>query len=82
MAYSQIETRGQFVRLLGLGASSRDLTRRWEKNPTDVGAQRPGAVSLRRMLYLVVWQMTGILYIYPISMKSTGTEGTSFRATS
>ena len=63
MAYSQIETRGQFVRLLGLGASGRNLTRRWEKNPTDAGAQRPGAVSLRRMLYLVVWQMTGILYI-------------------
>ena len=63
MAYSQIETRGQFVRLLGLGASGRNLTRRWEKNPTDAGAQRPGAVSLRRMLYLVVWQMTGVLYI-------------------
>ena len=63
MAYSQIETRGQFVRLLGLGASGRNLTRRWEKNPTDAGAQRPGVVSLRRMLYLVVWQMTGILYI-------------------
>ena len=54
MAYSQIETHAQFVLLLGLGASSRDLTRRWEKNPTDAGAQRPGAVSLRRMLYLVV----------------------------
>ena len=63
MAYSQIETRGQFVRLLGLGASGRNLTRRWEKNPTDAGAQRPGVVSLRRMLYLVVWQMTGVLYI-------------------
>ena len=63
MAYSQIETRGQFVRLLGLGESGRNLTRRWEKNPTDAGAQRPGVVSLRRMLYLVVWQMTGVLYI-------------------
>ena len=63
MAYSQIETRGQFVRLLGLGASGRNLTRRWEKNPTDAGAQRPGVVSLRRMLYLVVWQMTEVLYI-------------------
>ena len=63
MAYSQIETRGQFVRLLGLGASGRNLTRRGEKNPTDAGAQRPGVVSLRRMLYLVVWQMTGVLYI-------------------
>ena len=63
MAYSQIETRGQFVRLLGLGASGRNLTRRWEKNPTDAGAQRPGVVSLRRMLYLVVWQMAGVLYI-------------------
>ena len=63
MAYSQIETRGQFVRLLGLGASGRNLTRRWEKNLTDAGAQRPGVVSLRRMLYLVVWQMTGVLYI-------------------
>ena len=63
MAYSQIETRGQFVRLLGLGASGRNLTRRWEKNPTDAGAQRPGVVSLRRMLYLVVWQMTAVLYI-------------------
>ena len=63
MAYSQIETRGQCVRLLGLGASGRNLTRRWEKNPTDAGAQRPGVVSLRRMLYLVVWQMTEVLYI-------------------
>ena len=63
MAYSQIETRGQFVRLLGLGTDSRNLTRRWEKNPTDALAQRPGVVSLRRMLYLVVWQMTGVLYI-------------------
>ena len=63
MAYSQIAMRGQFVRLLGLGASGRNLTRRWEKNPTDAGAQRPGVVSLRRMLYLVVWQMTAVLYI-------------------
>ena len=63
MAYSQIETRGQFVRLLGLGTSGRNLTRRWEKNPTDAGAQRPGVFSLRRMLYLVVWQMTAVLYI-------------------
>ena len=63
MAYSQIETRAQFVRLLGLGASGCNLTRRWEKNPTDALAQRPGAVSLRRMIYLVVWQMTGVLYI-------------------
>ena len=63
MAYSQIETRAQFVRLLGLGESGRNLTRRWEKNPTDAGAQRPGVVSLRRMLYLVVWQMTEVLYI-------------------
>ena len=63
MAYSQIETRGQFVRLLGLGESGRNLTRRWEKNLTDAGAQRPGVVSLRRMLYLVVWQMTEVLYI-------------------
>ena len=63
MAYSQIGTRAQFVRQLGLGASGRNLTRRWEKNPTDAGAQRPGAVSLRRMLYLVVWQMTGVLNI-------------------
>ena len=63
MAYSQIEMRGQFVRLLGLGESGRNLTRRWEKNPTDAGAQRPGVVSLRRMLYLVVWQMTAVLYI-------------------
>ena len=54
---------GQFVRLLGLGTDSRNLTRRWEKNPTDALAQRPGAVSLRRMLYLVVWQMTEVLYI-------------------
>ena len=58
MAYSQIETRAQFVRLLGLGESGRNLTRRWEKNPTDALAQRPGVVSLRRMLYLVWWQMT------------------------
>ena len=63
MAYSQIETRAQFVRLLGLGASGRNLTRRWEKNPTDALALRPGVVSLRRMLYLVVWQMTEVLYI-------------------
>ena len=63
MAYSQIETRAQFVRLLGLGESGCNLTRRWEKNPTDALAQRPGAVSLRRMLYLVVWQMTEVLYI-------------------
>ena len=63
MGYSQIETRAQFVRLLGLGESGRNLTRRWEKNPTDAGAQRPGVVSLRRMLYLVVWQMTEVLYI-------------------
>ena len=63
MAYSQIETRAQFVRLLGLGASGCNLTRRWEKNPTDALAQRPGVVSLRRMLYLVVWQMTEVLYI-------------------
>ena len=63
MAYSQIETRAQFVRLLGLGESGRNLTRRWEKNPTDALAQRPGVVSLRRMLYLVWWQMTEDLYI-------------------
>ena len=63
MAYSQIETRAQFVRLLGLGESGCNLTRRWEKNPTDALAQRPGAVSLRRMIYLVVWQMTEELYI-------------------
>ena len=63
MAYSQIETRAQFVRLLGLGESGRNLTRRWEKNPTDALAQRPGVVSLRRMLYLVWWQMTDVLYI-------------------
>ena len=63
MAYSQIETRAQFVRLLGLGESGRNLTRRWEKNPTDALAQRPGVVSLLRMLYLVWWQMTEVLYI-------------------
>ena len=46
-----------------IGGIGRNLTRRWEKNPTDAGAQRPGVVSLRRMLYLVVWQMAGVLYI-------------------
>ena len=81
MAFAQIETRSQFVRLLGMRESGRKITRRWELNPTDALAQRPGAVSLRRMLYLAVWQMRGILLISDLD-EWTGIEGTSFPATS
>ena len=56
MAYGQIETRAQFVRLLGLGKSGPKLTRRWEMRPTDERAQRPGSVSLHRLVYLLQWQ--------------------------
>ena len=63
MAYGQIETRAQFVRLLGLGKSGAKLTRRWEMRPTDKRAQRPGSVSLHRLFYLVAWQMKGELLI-------------------
>ena len=63
MVFGQIETRAQFCRLLGLGKNGPDISRRWEKDPTRTGAQRPGAVSLRRLLYLTEWQMEGALQI-------------------
>ena len=63
MAYGQIETRAQFVRLLGLGKSGPKLTRRWEMRPTDKRAQRPGSASLHRLFYLMKWQMRGELLI-------------------
>ena len=63
MAYGQIQTRAQFVRLMGLGKSGAKLTRRWEMRPTDKRAQRPGSASLHRLFYLTMWQMKGKLLI-------------------